>query len=383
MQSNPRSAETIRPGCVSDLAHFLKHSSEPFLISGGGTRLGFANLAPEPPSRLSTSALNDVLHYEPADLTIAVEAGMTVASVNALLAEHNQVLPIDSPYPEQETLGGLFASGLGGPRRLKYGSLRDWTLGLEVMGPDGVLTKSGGMVVKNVTGYDMPRLHYGMHGSFGVITRLNLKVLPREEASRSIVMTFASAEEAIRAAHVAVATQFEPSSVLVSNDSDWKVCVTCHGREAGIDWQSGSIVEAVEAVVAPVHIAVSDGEGQGLTPFLSISEAQGQTALARISVPASRQLAAIDELSGLSGLTICADPGTGLMYLSSVPTVELREALRTLFPDVVFLSLPDELKHGINVFGPVDSQSMMIYRRLKSEYDPGFRLNPGRFIALD
>ncbi len=164
------------PKSVEDLREALLSRDGSVFVLGNGTKQDFANRAEPPDLTISTRNLNKVLQYEPADMTIAVEAGTTLAELNRVLGEHNQVVPLDAHRPESATVGGLFASGLAGPRRFRYGSLRDMVVGLEVMAPDGVLTKSGGMVVKNVTGYDLPRLHHGAHGAFGIVTRLNLKV---------------------------------------------------------------------------------------------------------------------------------------------------------------------------------------------------------------
>lgn len=380
MPSSAIKTDVIEPRNVNQLSEALASTDEPILIQGGGTRLSFGNVHGSGIRRLSTRKLNNVLHYEPADLTIAVEAGITVAELNSVLGEHNQHLPIDSPRPDVETVGGMFAAGLAGPRRLRHGSLRDWVLGLEVAGPDGIVTKSGGMVVKNVTGYDLPRLHYGMHGSFGIVTRINLKVLPKEEASRSVVMTFPTPADAFAAAIAVIGSQLEPTSVTVDLCDGWTVRVSCDGPVNSIDWHSGSIVEAVESIVEPGQISVQQGNDSALETFFKATDCTSGQGIARLSVLASRQAGIVERLAALTGTTICADPGSGLIYAASTPTIEWREAIRSIAPDAVFLSLPDELKHDIDVFGPTDRQTRNIFQRLKHEHDPSLRLNPGRFI---
>jgi glycolate oxidase FAD binding subunit len=368
------------PESLDELRSVLTAGDDPLLVSGGGTQLAFGNPGGPFASHVSTHRLNRVLHYEPADLTIAVEAGITPGELNRILGEHNQMLPIDSPKPESSTLGGVFASGLGSPRRLKYGSLRDWVLGVEVMSPDGVLTKSGGMVVKNVTGYDLPRLHFGAHGSFGVITRLNLKVLPREEEARTISLKYKSPDAAHMAAVAVLTSQLEPLSVLIaSSDDQWKVSIGCASPGSTIDWLTASVIDVLGST-GDAHDAVVDEDlALAVSDFLDATRFDGR-AVARLSIPASKQLPVLERFASLTGSSICADPGSGLIYVKGLPSIEWREAMRQSSESCVFLALPDELKHGLDVFGEQDGASLEILRRLKNEFDPERRINRGRFI---
>ncbi len=143
---------------------------------GGGTKLALGN----PPERLdvvlSTRRLGGVIDYVPTDLVLSVGAGARIGDVRAVLAEHGQHLPIDAPA--EATIGGLIATALAGPRRLGYGTLRDLLIGIAVAHPAGTVTRAGGMVVKNVSGFDLPRVYHGSLGTLGVIVSANFKVLP-------------------------------------------------------------------------------------------------------------------------------------------------------------------------------------------------------------
>jgi len=372
--------ELSEPQSIAELRDILLTGDEPVLVSGGGTKLSFSNSGGPFARQVSTRQLNRVLHYEPADLTIAVEAGMTPAELNRVLGEHNQMLPLDCPEPETATIGGMFASGLGGPRRLKYGWLRDWVLGVEVMTADGDLTKSGGMVVKNVTGYDMPRLHHGAHGSFGIVTRLNLKVLPRNEETRSIVLEFHSPGAAHAAAVRVLTSQFDPESVLIAADGDrWKVSICCASPASTIVWLVDAIKDTATSCGDIADILVETGPEHALASFIDAVRFEGK-ATARLSVPASQQLPVLEHFAQLSGSAICADPGSGLIYIAGLPSIEWREALRRSSDSCVFLALPEELKTGVDVFGTQDGTTIELLRRLRNEFDPGRRINRGRFI---
>jgi glycolate oxidase FAD binding subunit len=150
------------PESVGELCEFLRqarHERMRLLIAGGGTRLAFGNSGGPFDRMLLTRRLNRVIHYEPDDLTLAVEPGCTIEQITSLLGEHGQAIAIDVAHPERATIGGSYATGLSGPRRLSGGSLKDWVIGVEVAGIDGTIARAGGMVVKNVTGFDMMHLH--------------------------------------------------------------------------------------------------------------------------------------------------------------------------------------------------------------------------------
>jgi glycolate oxidase FAD binding subunit len=141
--------------------------------------------------------LNKVIAYDPGDLTLSVEAGVPLAKLAQVLAEHRQFLPLPVPFVNRTTIGGLIASGVDSPLRQFYGTARDFLLGMEFVTGEGVAAKSGGRVVKNVTGYDIHKLMIGALGTLGVITRVNFKTFPMPLGSRGFVARFANAESAV------------------------------------------------------------------------------------------------------------------------------------------------------------------------------------------
>lgn len=366
------------PATIEALRELVASGDESFLIVGGGTQLRFGNVGGPFDAAISTRKLNRVLHYEPADLTIAVEPGITVADLLGVLAEHNQTLAIDCPEPHHATIGGLFASGLGGPRRLRYGSLRDWILGAEVMDGSGTITSSGGMVVKNVTGYDISRLHYGAHGAFGLVTRLNLKVVPCDEAARSITISYTRCADAHAAGLAVLRSQLEPTSILVSRGDEWCLSVRCDGPKSSIDWQAQAIVDAALAGALSEVVTVQDDGAAALESFFKIANLAGSRSVARLSVPPSQQVDVLERYGDLPETEICADLGSGLAYVSGPASEAWRDEL-SRHPAVAFLALPADLKQGLDVFGSMPGPNAAIVRRLKDVYDPGRRFNRGRF----
>lgn len=173
------------PSTVEELADILR-AGKPVHTIGSGTKLHHGPAADPGVETVSLRQLSRITFYEPGDLVICAQAGLRLAALQAELAKHNQWLPLDPPYPEA-TIGGILATNSSGPRRLAYGSARDHVLGLSVMGAEGQVTRSGGRVVKNVTGYDLHKLHIGAFGTLGAIVEANFKVRPRPEVSAAVV----------------------------------------------------------------------------------------------------------------------------------------------------------------------------------------------------
>src|SRR6201998_2449454 len=156
---------------------------------GGGTKLDWGN----PPKRaeliLSTTRLNRILEHAWADLTVTVEAGCTLKSLQKKLAQHGQRLAFAGLWPERATIGGVLSTNDSGSLRLRFGALRDLIIGATIALPDGTLASSGGKVVKNVAGYDLPKLVTGAFGTLGVITRAVFRLHPLPRATKSFSFT--------------------------------------------------------------------------------------------------------------------------------------------------------------------------------------------------
>jgi glycolate oxidase FAD binding subunit len=156
----------------------------PLVTEGGGTKRGFGGAAPPEARRVSLRGLARVTRHDVADMILSVEPGARLADVQAALAAHDQWLPVDPPFASAgATVGGILATNSSGPRRTGYGTIKDHLLGLRVLGAHGHVTKSGGRVVKNVSGYDLHRPQVGAFGSLGLIVEAHLKVAARPETS--------------------------------------------------------------------------------------------------------------------------------------------------------------------------------------------------------
>lgn len=203
-------AQTVRE-CVGQ--------GRPLHTVGHMTKLLHGPLPPDEAEAVSLKNMNAITSYEPGDLVVTVQAGARLEDLQARLAEHRQWLPIDPPYVDA-TVGGILATNSTGPRRFGYGTVRDLLLGLRVVGPDGSVTRSGGRVVKNVTGYDLHKLHVGAWGSLGVVTEANFKVRPRPEVSAVIAIRADSFGEAHKLLLEVYGSSLRPVA-LEARDQGW------------------------------------------------------------------------------------------------------------------------------------------------------------------
>jgi len=188
-----------RPGSAEEVAELVRTAVADHLAvvpCGARTKLGMGM----PPERydlaVDMTRLDRVAAYDPGDLTLGVEAGCGLAKLQSVLAEHRQFLPLAVPCFHQTTVGGTIASGVDSPLRQLFGTARDFILGMEFVTGESVAGKSGGRVVKNVTGYDLHKLMIGALGTLGIITKINLRTFPLPAESRAFVALFENAEGA-------------------------------------------------------------------------------------------------------------------------------------------------------------------------------------------
>jgi glycolate oxidase FAD binding subunit len=193
-------AAPVTPASEEALAAAVKAGAaqgQPFVCEGSGSKRHHGPAAAAGARTISLRALSRVTGYDPADMVVSVQAGTRLQDLQRVLAEHRQWLPVDPPYPSA-TVGGVLATGSAGPRRLGYGTLRDALLGTRIMGLDGTVTRSGGRVVKNVTGYDLHRLQVGAFGALGILLEAHLRVSVRPAVSGALLVTLPGLAQAVR-----------------------------------------------------------------------------------------------------------------------------------------------------------------------------------------
>lgn len=221
----------IAPASVPDLCDLVRtHNDDgtPITVVGGGTLHAMGNRT-QPAVTLTTTALDALIAHERHDLTCAVQSGMRLRDFVCELADRGQFVPLDAPLPAQATLGGVLSAGWLGARRHRYGSARDFVIGSEVVLADGRIAHAGGMVVKNVTGYDMSKLYVGSFGTLGIFTRLNFKTLPVAQKRRALL---AALPEGTRSRAISQVSALTPQPAAAFFVEGFRACID---GEDGID----------------------------------------------------------------------------------------------------------------------------------------------------
>jgi glycolate oxidase FAD binding subunit len=186
------------------------------LVGGDSKRLMAGRVA-EPDVRISTARMRRVLQFEPRDLTISVEAGLPFAELNTLLARHGQMIPLDGPWSETATVGGMIAANINGARRRRYGSARDLVIGMTFATLEGKLVETGGMVVKNVAGLDMAKLMIGSFGTLAAIASVNFRLVARPELTRTLMYSCDSITAALEIRDRVLGGVLNPLAVEIIN----------------------------------------------------------------------------------------------------------------------------------------------------------------------
>lgn len=295
--------------------------------------------SPEPGTPIAPPAQD--LRHEPDDLTVSVDAGVPVGRLRDALAEAGQECPIDARH-DQATVGGVFACGLSGHRRLRHGPLRDRVLGVEFVLADGRRARGGGPTVKNVTGFDIPRLLVGSLGTLGVMTRFTLRCAPAAAVSRWTTTALPPDEVRRRL--------FRPACVAWDGSTTW--CLL-EGHEIDVDAETDA-----------ADLTEDEGPRWPDGPFRG-----------RVSVRPRELVAVGERLATVSGLRWLGEAGVGTIHVAADDAEPLRRA-REIATDAGGWLLV-EAGDGLDPFGrrlPNDG----VMRRLKNALDPTGKMNPGR-----
>ena len=386
-----------RPASVDEVARVLALAHEAGLAvtprgSGSALELG------HPPSRLDLvldlSGLDRVLEYNPDDLTVTVQAGVTGAALAARLQAHRQALPLDPPGWSRRTLGGVVATQASGPLRLRYGAPRDLLLGVRFVQADGVVTWGGAKVVKSVTGYDVPKLLAGSLGTLGVLAELTLRLHPAPEAEATAVALFADVARAEAfVAHVLDST-VQPARVEYLDARALAACAVAEAG-AGVAVSVATVDEAVRAQHAIVARLATDAGGRVVSPPAGFwgayerTQLEGGPTVLRVATLVTHVAAAVAGLSGVDA-RVTGSVALGLLRVAlpagsaalAVGVVErLRARVAEVDGSVVVERGPREVREAVDPWGPVTGGAVELMRAVKAEFDPRAVLNPGRFVG--
>jgi glycolate oxidase FAD binding subunit len=349
-----------RPATQEELARTLGeaaragHAVAPV---GGGRASGMGGVLERCDLELRTARLDRIVEHAPADMVVTVEAGITLEALDAELARHNQFLPLDPFNSPGHSIGGLLATGWGGPLRMRFGSARDFLIGIRVALPDGTLATAGGRVVKNVSGYDLMKLHHGALGSLGVIVAASFKLFPRPLHDVTV-----EAHDGWDSVTAALATPLAPCAVELFHDG--RVLARYLGSRDAVTHVTGALGwSEVDGVVWAEHSRRTFDRW------------------ARIGVPASELRRVLESLG--TGAEWWASPAVGVAhwrFTSVDETIDTRRLAEASGGSLVLLSAPDDVKQKIGAWGTAPA-TIDVMRRLRDAFDPQRTLNPGRFVV--
>jgi len=379
-----------KPGRVSELLAHAASSQSSVIPFGGKRSIATGNRIEAAHYGLDLAGLRGVIAYEPADLTISVWAGTPLAELQAVLGEHGQEIPIDAPLPDLTTIGGLVATGFAGPRRLRSGSLRDLLIGCAYVRGDGLAAKAGGMVVKNVSGFEIPRFLHGSWGALAVLTSVNLKVTPRPRTEGTVIATFPDVGTATNAAlGVIAADSAIQSCVAFKRAGEVAVAVRAMGRAAAVNETMTSTATAVGDSVEHLEGNQSMDFWQELVNRFAENPDRIVLAIGARPRDIATLAAEVDSLFGeMDRAETMVSPGLGVMRVS-LPAPDdgvgpMIEAIVSITTDHgaswVLESAPPSLRSLAPPWGPVP-EGVDLMRSVKREFDPAGILNPGRLFV--
>ena len=346
-------------------------SGRTIATGGAFSKLAMGGTGPAANETISTAAMNRLLEYEPADLTVSVEAGMKWRDFQALLAANQQMVPLDPPCYEEATVGGVLASNTCGPRRRLFGSVRDMVIGLRFATMKGEMIQSGGMVVKNVAGLDIGKLMFGSFGTLGVIAVANFKLTPVPLVSATFLQRAPTLDGIMKLRDAVLTGLLQPAAIdIIKDDGQWVLALQVGATQRVMERYRRELGGA-EMLDGPIEAAF----WQRLREFSpNWMKANPGGAVVRVSTELSEMGRAMAALPG----PVLARAGNGVVYGA--------------FPDAAAAAqwVKGSPHRAVIEWAPPDSpverwpkpgNDFAVMEQIKRMLDPGNLLNRGRLYG--
>ena len=418
----------VRPADANQVAEIMRFAASEKLAVipiGGGTKLGIGAAPSRYDIALDLCRMNRVLAYDPHDLTLGVEPGVRIEDLLRTLAEQRQFLPLAVPFLDRATIGGIVTANASSPLRHAYGAVRDFCLGMEFVTGEGARAKSGGRVVKNVTGYDLHKLLIGSLGTLGVITRVNFRTFPLLPAQGTFTAAFSTAQDACEFCATIAHSFLVPQIVEIADSGAaqflfpaqdevgdamarrWSVIVSAAGQTTVVERHMRELGRLAHEESAVSFTTLADGESVTLLTRIRefprmLLESTPSALIFRINVMPTAIPSILVELERLAGGSSFAlttlTRASGIVYAAFVPANGNGEASRAaqaqLAKKVLDLNAkpeanaqamlewcPDEVKRLTgDPWGP-PREDLALMRKVKDAFDPQRVLSPGRFAG--
>jgi glycolate oxidase FAD binding subunit len=380
----------VEPGSVQEISDVMKVvAGEGLAVAprGSGTKTHIG----DPPRRLdlivSTARMNEVLEHTPGDQIVRLEAGVKLEDLQEHVSGSDQMLAIDPPE-SGATMGGIVAANSSGPRRYRYGTIRDLIIGITVVLQDGTVAKAGGKVVKNVAGYDLSKLFTGSLGTLGIIANANFRLHPRPEAVRTVAVEVAGPQQAQAAAQAIVHSQIEATAVELHYGEDEKhLKVLLESIPGGIDAKTETAFFLLKQFGEVRTLSDEEADHPGHLTTAEVVLKIGAPPVDLAAVLESVLGAA--ERKGLAHPRITGHAGTGVTIVGFSPeneagaagfVEEMREIWVRRGGNVTLQRAPLTLKQRVSTWDN-GGDYLGLIRRVKEKFDPRGGMNPGRFLG--
>jgi glycolate oxidase FAD binding subunit len=378
--------EPTTPEAVGAVLQWASRDKLSVLVRGSGTKLGWGPAPRHIGILISMARLNAVVAHRHGDLTATIQAGATLANVNRALAQHRQWIPLDPPSAHLATIGGIVATNDSGPRRHRYGAPRDLIIGVEFARADGQLAKGGGIVVKNVAGYDLPRLLTGSFGSLGVIITATFKLYPLTAASRTLIVEPSTVDHLAQLAIKLSASHLTPTALEFATHP-LRLIIRFESIEASVAQQSETATRLVAESGYAARILSAPEEEEFWHGHTRLADDE-RGALLKISVvptDLAETLNVVERAAGNRGYVAAGRAGAGVFLLRITEDVQvqkrvierLREVLQTGRGSAGVVKSSLELRNQIDVWGPI-GDGLAVMKAVKQQFDPAGILSPGR-----
>jgi len=380
----------VEPGSVEEISDVMKlAASEDLAVAprGSGTKTHIG----DPPRRLdlivSTARMNEVLEHTPGDQIVRLEAGIKLEDLQEHVSGSDQMLAIDPPE-SGATIGGIVAANSSGPRRYRYGTIRDLIIGITVVLHDGTVAKAGGKVVKNVAGYDLSKLFTGSLGTLGIIATANFRLHPRPETARTVAVEVAGPQQAQAAAQTIVHSQVEATAVELHYGGDEKrLKVLLESIPGGVDakTETASFLLKQFGEVRTLSDEEADHPGNLTPPEVVLKIGAPPVDLAAVL----ESVLGAAERKGLAHPRITGHAGTGVTLVrfsgeSEAGAAGFVEEMREIWVrrggSVTLQRAPLTLKQRVSTWDN-GGDYLGLVRRVKEKFDPRGGMNPGRFLG--
>jgi glycolate oxidase FAD binding subunit len=367
-------------------------AQSPIRLAGGGTRTGFGRPV-QAGITLSSARLTGITLYEPSEMVIGARAGTPLAEIEATLSAKGQMLPFEPSDFRRlygstgtPTIGAVAAGNLSGPRRIWAGACRDSLIGVRFVNGDGDIIKSGGRVMKNVTGLDLVKLQAGAWGTLGFLTEVIFKVVPKPEVTATLVLSGLDDAAAIRAMSTALGSPFEITGAAHEPQAG-RTALRIEGVAASVDYRAGELARRLAAFGALTRLDDKAGASfwTDLRDAVPLAEPR-DAAVWRVSVKPSAAAGMVAAIRAAGAVRALYDWGGGLVWLACEATGDagaaaIRKAARAAKGYATLMRAPEAIRASIAVFEPEPPAIAALTGKIKTAVDPAHLFNPGLMQA--